>query len=555
MMIDGKKKITAARFSDIIKNIAYGKTRFLLLFIGGLLTGLTLILPKIGFLEWITLVPVGITLLYRATDKTIRLRSLYRDGFVFFYTYYLVCFHWFTYLYPLDFVDGMSKGAALVVVIVAWFGLSLLQALMSALVFVAAGVICRSRLCAMITILKPFLCAGLWAVCEWSQTIGWWGVPWGRLPIGQTEYIVGLQNASLFGSYFVTFMLVSVNFLLAYAIMGINEVSKIRAGAFLALALLLLQYGSGAFLYFTTDLNKGEKIKVACVQGNISSSEKWNVESNQKTLDNYSKYTEKAAREGAELVIWPETAIPYDISTTHSYYAEAFSNLAKNNGIYLLVGAYVSDEEGNSLNSLICYAPSGEQIDTVYSKRHLVPFGEYVPLRPLIEALIPPLANLVLSSEDIYAGEGAQIIETDSGIGLGGLICFDSIYEELTLESVREGAELICLSTNDSWFIDSAALYMHNAQAQIRAIESGRYVARAANTGVSTVINPRGEVLCELEPLVEGMVVCEVYADGSRTVWSIIGNTFVYSLLVGYVALICDNILYRIRLKSYNKKL
>lgn len=554
MMTNAKEKITRTNFAELLKNIAYGKARFLLLFIGGFLTGLTLVLPKLGFLEWITLIPVGVVLLYRVADRAVRLRSLYFEGFVLFYTYYLVCFHWFTYLYPLDFVEGMTKGAALVVVIAAWFGLSLLQALMSALVFVAAGVVCRCRLCVKLTILKPFLCAGLWAICEWSQTIGWWGVPWGRLPIGQTEYLIGLQNASLLGSYFVTFMLVSVNLLLAYAIIEINDIKKLRMGAFLAVALLLLQYGSGTLLYFTTDVNKGEKIKVACVQGNISSSEKWNVESNQKTLDNYCKYTEKAAAEGAELVIWPETAIPYDISTTHSYYARTFSRLAKDNGIYLLVGAYVSDDEGNSLNSLICYTPMGKQIDTVYSKRHLVPFGEYVPLRPLIETLIPPLANLVLSSDDIYPGKGAQIIQTESGIGLGGLICFDSIYEELTLESVREGAELICLSTNDSWFIDSAALYMHNAQAQIRAIESGRYVARAANTGVSTVINPRGEVLCELGALVEGIVVCDVYANGSRTVWSVIGNAFIYCLITIYLALVCDNIVYKKILKFYKEK-
>ncbi len=554
MMVKDKENFSTAKFAQLSENLAYGKTRLLLLFIGGFLTGLTLVLPKVGFLEWITLIPVGVVLLCRASDKSVKLRSLYLDGLVFFYTFYLVCFHWFTYLYPLDFVEGMTKGAALVVVIAAWFGLSLLQALMSALVFVVVGIVYKCRLCTKITILKPFLSAGLWAICEWSQTLGWWGVPWGRLPIGQTEYLIGLQNASLLGSYFVTFMLVSVNFLLAYAIIEINEVPKMRVGAFLALALLFLQYGSGALLYFTTDVNKGEKIKVACVQGNISSSEKWNVESNQKTLDNYSKYTEKAAQEGAELVIWPETAIPYDISTTHSYYAKTFSRLAKDNGIYLLVGAYVSDEEGNSLNSLICYTPTGDQIDTVYSKRHLVPFGEYVPLRPLIEALIPPLANLVLSSDDIYPGEGAQIIETESGIGMGGLICFDSIYEELTLESVSEGAELICLSTNDSWFIDSAALYMHNAQAQIRAIESGRYVARAANTGVSTVINPRGEVLCELGALVEGILVCDVYANDSRTVWSIVGNSFVYCLLAGYLCVICDNFVYRKILKSYKEK-
>ena len=170
--------------------------------------------------------------------------------------------------------------------------------------------------------------------------------------------------------------------------------------------------------------------------------------------------------------------------------------------------------------------------DTVYSKRRLVPFGEFVPLRGLIETVIPPLADLVLSSEDVAWGEGGNVFSLESG-NIGSLICFDSIYEDLTRESVRDGAELICLSTNDSWFTDSAALYMHNAQAQLRAIESGRYVARAANTGISTVISDRGEVLAELEPLVDGMLVEDVAIRTSVTPYMQIGNLFVYLCGIG----------------------
>lgn len=543
-----------SKISDLLRRSAFGRSRFLLLFIGGVLTGLTLVFPKIGFLEWITLVPVGVLLLHRASSKDVRLRSLYLDGSVFFYSFYLTCFHWFTYLYPLDFVDGMTKGGALVVVIAAWFGLSLLQALISACFFILAGGIFRSRLCRKAALLKPFMAGAIWAVCEWSQTIGWWGVPWGRLPIGQTEYLVVIQNASWLGSYFITFMLVSVNFLIAYVLAELSDLHAVRLGAVLAVSLTVFQYASGALIYFTTDVTDGEKMTVACIQGNISSSEKWDKSSNAKTLENYKRYTEEAACEGAQLVIWPETAIPYDISGTYQYYADIFKDMARDNGIYLLVGAYVSDEDDNSLNSLICFTPEGEMLDTVYSKRHLVPFGEYVPLRPLIEALIPPLAELVLSSGDITPGEGAQIIETDEGIALGGLICFDSIYEELTLESVRDGAELICLSTNDSWFIDSAALYMHNAQARLRAVESGRYVARAANTGISTVIDSRGEVITELGALVEGKIMCDVYATDRTTLWSVIGNSFVYACIIFCACLITDNAVLKVRRLKKQKK-
>ena len=528
-----------SRISKYLTEISYKPIRFLLLVTSAILTGLTLVISEIGFIQWITLIPAGIVLLTRASDREIKYRSLFLDGLAFFYAYYLVCFHWFVYLYPLDFVSGMTKGGALAVVLLAWLGLSLLQALMGGLVFVVAGIIFGGSVCRKFTLLKPFLAAGLWSVFEWSQTLGWWGVPWGRLPIGQAGYVIGLQNASLFGSYFVTFMLLCVNFLLAFVL--INAV-KMRTGIIIAVALLVFQYSSGALIYFTKDVTEGEKIKVACIQGNISSNEKWDSSNMERTIGIYSKYTAQAAREGAELVIWPETAIPYDIRGSHTYYADVFAYMAKSNNIYLLVGAYVRNENGELLNSLICFTPEGEQIENVYSKRHLVPFGEYVPLRSLIETLLPPLSELVLSSDDIYAGEGAQILEIRDEISLGGLICFDSIYEELVRDSVNSGAELICLSTNDSWFIDSAALDMHNAQAQIRAIESGRYIARAANTGISTVIDPRGEVKVELGALKEGMVVSDVYATNKPTLWSIIGNGFVYLLVALYIILIFSEI-------------
>lgn len=526
--------------SEHLKKISYNKIRFVLFLISGVLTGLTLVLPKIGFIEWGSLIPVGAVLLIRAADKNVRLRSLYLDGLVFFYTYYIVCFHWFVYLYPLDFIYGMTKLAAFAVVVVALFGLPLLQALMGGLLFVLVALVVRSRLFERIrlSILPPLAIAGSWAVYEWTQTLGWWGVPWGRLPLGQIEYLAGVQNAAWFGSYFITFMIVAVNLLLAMAL--INP-PKIRLGVIVALSLLIFQYASGALIWFATDIYEGEKIKVSCIQGNVSSNEKWDSASLTKTFQNYVGYTKAAANEGAELVIWPETAFPYDISSgLYSMYGDVFAKLADDYDIYLLVGAFTSDEEGNDLNSLVCYTPDGEKIENVYSKRRLVPFGEYVPMREVVEVLVPPLADLVMSTSDIYPGEGAQIMEIRDGIGLGGLVCFDSIYDELTLESVREGADLLCLSTNDSWFVDSKALYIHNAHAQLRAIESGRYVARAANTGISTAITPRGEVTALLEPLVEGKLTFDVYARTNSTPWSIIGNTFVYVLILIYSVFVAD---------------
>lgn len=539
-------------FSDSLKKISYNRLRFVFLVLSGAFTGAMLVFTRFGFFEWITLVPAAVVLLFRGTDKKVRLRSLYFDGFAFFYTYYIVCFHWFVYLYPLEFIDGMTKSGALAVVLLAWFGLSLLQALMGGFVFVIAGALFRCRLPQKYTFIKIFVCSGLWAVYEWSQTLGWWGVPWGRLPIGQSHYIVGLQTASWFGSYFITFMLVAVNFLLAYALVLHKEW---RVAVIIAAAFLMFQYVSGTLIWFGTDITSGKKMQAACVQGNISSSDKWDSESNLKTEMVYKRLISEAAEHGAELVVLPETAFPYDLdSPSFSNLDEEFSVMSEKYGIYLLVGAFTAGDGSQSLNSLICYTPDGERAKTVYSKRHLVPFGEYVPMRPIIETLFPPLADLVLSSDDVDAGEGTNVIDAGD-IGLGGLICFDSIYENLTYMSVRDGAKIICLSTNDSWFYDSAALYMHNAQAQLRAIESGRYVVRSANTGISTIISPRGEVISMLEPLVTGNLYGTVYARENMTLYTLTGNSFVYVTGFFLLAIVCENVISKLKNKNVNKKI
>lgn len=524
--------------------------RFLLLAISGILTGVTVILPQVGFLEWITLAPAALFLIIEASDPTRKLRSLYGYGLFFFMMFYMVGFHWFISLYPLDFIDGMTPLAAIAVVLAGCVGLSFLQALFGGLLFVALGILFRTRAVSQRMALKTVLLALCWAVYEWTQTLGWWGVPWSRLPLGQSKYIVGLQTASLFGSYFITFALVLVNALVAYAFLNRKAVSKVKYAAIAAAAVLVFQYGAGCILYFSPA--KSEKsITVAAIQGNISSKDKWGVGTLNKTMDIYEKYTVQAADDGAQVVVWPETVIPHVLTDGSAVY-KRITTLADEKNVIILVGAFseATEQEGE-YNSIFCFLPDGSVHSELYSKRRLVPFGEFVPMKPLVTALIPPLADLVMSGNDLLSGEGEAVMDTEYG-NFGSLICFDSIYEELSRSSVLAGAELLCLSTNDSWFGDSAGVYMHNAQSQLRAIENGRCVVRAANTGISTIIDTKGNVLESLDPLVEGYVIGDVTVESDITLYTVIGNSFVYCAIIAYVYFIVLEIISL--LKDYNER-
>lgn len=509
------------------------RQRYIWLCICGFLLALPLVIPSLGFLQWVAFVPCALLLYICAEIQSLKKKQLYLYGLVFFMCYYVTVFHWFFYMYPMEFA-GIGKGAALVVVFVATLGLSLLQAVMSAALFVVFFVIAKSQICAKHSILKSLMLPALWVIFEWWQTIGWWGVPWGRLCIGQADYLFTLQSASIFGSYFISFIIICVNALMAYAML---DMKRAKALCIAAIGIIVFNTAFGG-IYMSIDTNKEEnKIKVAAIQGNVDSDDKWasGEESFLATYGAYEKYTKMAAEEGAKIIVWPETALPYNFFQNSYGMVSRVSSLAKECNVTILFSAF-TEEYGASYtdkwndglyNSVILVNPDGSFGEKVYSKQNLVPFGEFVPMETLVMTLIPPLAEIQMLDRDLLFGESDEPLSTQYGNVTCG-ICFDSIYEDVILDGIREGGELISISTNDAWFKDSRALYMHNTQSSLRAIETGRYVVRAANTGISTIISPNGEVMQLCPELTGGYVIDDVYMRSNTTVYTVIGNLFVY---------------------------
>ena len=497
------------------------------IFISGLLSGICVIFPQIGALAYFAMIPCALTVYKKIKYGAYTKRSAYADGFIFFMSYYLVAFHWLLYFYPLDFA-GMSKLASAVVVGFAWLGLSLLQTLVGALNILWIYLFSKTGAYKKAPILMPFFVAALWAILEWTQTLTWAGVPWGRLALSQALYTVVLQTSSWFGSYFITFVIVLVNFLLAYAIF---ERNKFKLCSIMALCIAAGNFACGTVLYFIPTKNEDQSVSVSAVQGNLNSHEGVDFS---KIFEVYSDYSIAAANDGADVILWPETAIPCNVSADDSV-CDFLKNLAIRADAVLIVGIFSSNDDGAETNSLAVFYPDGTYDLNAYSKQRPVPFGEFVPMRSLIEFLVPPLANINVLSSDLTPGEQAEIISSSSngdGVKFGPLICFDSIYENLAYESVRAGAEVLLIPTNDSWFYDSRGIYMHQYQAKLRAIETGRYIVRAGNTGISCVISDKGVIETQIDPLVSGYIVSDVNTSNYRTLYSYIGNSFVYLLTV-----------------------
>lgn len=452
----------------------------------------------------------------------------YGVGLLVLTPYFIVAFHWFAYLYPLDFVDSMTPVAAVAIVLLACLALPFLQALGFSFLFWFLARVARTRTVRRHPILLPFLFAALWTLFAFTQTLTWAGVPWGaQLALALADSPFLLAPASLFGSYFVTFLIASVNACLAYALLmsGARERKGTRYGAFAAVCVILLHLGLSAVGY-AMPVTEGESIKVAVLQGNVPSSEKWAAETD--CIGIYRELALEAAEEGAVLMVWPETAVPTYLMTYPNI--NRVKDIAAETNAIQIVGTYAfSSKDGKALryNAFYLIHPDGTVEETVYYKRHLVPFGEYVPMEELVRALLPQLAELEMLADGstVTPGTSPNLFDTEYG-KIGSLICFDSIYEALCRDSVAAGAELIAIGTNDSWFFDSAAVYMHNGQAVLRAVENGRYILRAANTGISSVIDPHGNILTEIEPLVKGQASATVSFVTSRTLYNRIGDVF-----------------------------
>ncbi len=515
------------------------KLRWPLLLIGAALMGLVVIFPKLGFLQWIVLVPAMGVILGRLTDPKVKFRQMYGMGFCFFAVYFTIAWHWFLWMYPLDYA-GLSNLASAAVVTLGSLGMGAFQAVTAALIFPLFGLACRSKYLSRLPLLHPFLFAALWTVLEWFQAhSGWSGVPWGRLPLGQANEVLMLQSASLFGSYFITFLLPAVNGLLTYALL---YESRRTLATIMAVSLVMSNFLFG--LIYTLIPTQSEKaVKVAAIQGNLASGEEWGaVGSVDRALDVYGELTREAAAEGAEIVLWPETAIASNLR----YVEYELSEVATTYNVTILAGVFTSAPgDAGDYNSVVAVLPDGSISENKYHKINLVPFGEFVPLRDFITAVAPFLAEINTLSDDFSFGEDAVVIPLKEA-NVGPLICFDSIYEDNARNSVKNGAELLAIPTNDSWFKDSRGVWMHSAQAQLRAIETGRYVFRAANTGVSSVITDKGEVLEYLDTFETGYVLAEVKPLNHTTLYTVIGNTFVYLSLAfaaGCVLLpICEKI-------------
>jgi apolipoprotein N-acyltransferase len=248
--------------------------------------------------------------------------------------------------------------------------------------------------------------------------------------------------------------------------------------------------------------------------------------------------TREAIAQGATFIMWPESATPLPFEQD-IVGGSAIRRLAVESKVTLLVGsdqvepikAATTDTkaEARYYNAAFLVKPDGT-VGAIYRKMHLVPFGEYVPLQSVL-FFAGPIIGAVAEFSSFTPGTMPVLLPVGGHVA-STAICYEVIYPNLIRRFVRDGSELLTTITNDAWYGTSSAAYQHWEQASMRAIEEGRYLARAANTGISGFVDPYGRVLARTPLFEQRVVVQDVRFITDRTVYSRIGDLVAWLSLV-----------------------
>ena len=500
--------------------------RILLAIASGLL--LTASFPKIGIsqLAWVALVPL-LGVISESSAK-----QAFRLGFITGLAHYLTLLYWL--------INTMMTYGYLPVWVAVPL-LFLLAAYLSLYIGVFSMVLSLCR--------KPIYCMMmapvLWVALEYLRTFLLSGFPWGLLGYSQVNHLHLIQIADIFGVYGVSFLIVFANIHLTPrppSLKGQGENPPLRFGegfsgrgrGFFALILLI----GGTYGYGVWQINRSDSLaksspsaKITVVQGNIPQTEKWDQAFRTSTALKYLDLSMSHIKEKPDLVVWPETSMPF-----YFFYDPILTKVVqegiRSTNAHFLIGSPAFLEKKNETeyyNSAYLIAPDGNS-EGRYDKVHLVPYGEYVPLKKWM----PFLGKIVEHVGDFKSGKKGSTLQSGN-LSLGLQICYEIVFPALSGAMAQNGATLLVNITNDAWFGTSSAPYQHFDMAVFRAVENKRTLARSANTGISGFIDPVGRIIVSTPLFKEAAVTRTVPLITEKTIYTRFGDWFAITCCIAAV--------------------
>ena len=416
-------------------------------------------------------------------------------------------------LYWINVAIHVFGGANIFISIAAHIILAALMALFWGLAGLLASLLNRKW-----NIPVVFSLPAVFTITEYSREFLITGFPWGNPSYSQYKMLSLIQISDIVGVYGFCFILLAVNSAIYLALFSKNHRVK-SMGFVLLTAIVLIAYSIFAPGLFKPETS--QKLSFSVIQANIDQDIKnMRISTGDIILKKFKDMTEEALKKTPDLIIWPEGAYPdFFIIGSETAPEPMYMQL---NGSWLITGAASYNPSMNKVpdfrNSVYLIKPDGKTIAGRYDKTHLVPFGEYVPLRDYL-----PVEKLVPGGGIFLPGTSFMPMKMNK-TQIGAMICYEGIFPVISRKIVKNGADLLINFTNDAWYGASSAPHQHLAMYAFRALETRRWLIRATNTGFSAVISPTGKIIRK-----SGLYTTEIMNDSvpiikRKSIYTLIGD-------------------------------
>ncbi|MGD8386507.1 MAG: apolipoprotein N-acyltransferase [Desulfobacteraceae bacterium] len=483
-----------------------------------------------GF-AWIALVPLLAAL--RDRSKSLRFYMGLTAGLV----------HFLSLMYWIIVVLKGYGGLPLAISMIVLLALTAYLALYPAFFALLFPWMWRSRFALLLT-------AGTWVILEYVRGEFLTGLPWCFIGHSQGAHPILIQICDFAGVYGVSFLVVSVNVLVFTLLFdrdqGFSRLRKLEGGVILLFLILTLLYGGYRLHDIDARVTKGTPLRAAVIQGNIDQSLKWRPAFQKATVDVYTRLSLQASPFHPDLLVWPETAVPYFFQEQGEL-SDRIAAVAENTGADLLFGspAYDRSEDHVRYFNRAYLLSTDDRSVLWYDKVHLVPFGEYVPLK----RFFPFINRLVPAAGDFAPGRRIAPLQ-GPGYAAGVLICFEAIFPDLARHQARQGAQVLVNLTNDAWFGRTSAPFQHLSMSAFRSVETRLPMIRAANTGISAFVDACGRITQRSGLFHESVLIAPVSLPSNRpTFYTRYGDLFVFLLLIP----ICGKLIRFIMIRRFRR--
>lgn len=407
-------------------------------------------------------------------------------------------------------------------------------------IFPAAFAVLTGRATRVFGVSGVWLTPFLWVATEWLRATIFFAFPWVLLGTSQARVLPVVQAASVVGVYGLSWLVALVS--AAAAVIALSRRPRHVIGAVAVFALIAGVAVVGAMrVNRSALLDGGRPLRVGLVQGNIAQDAKWNNSYRHTILDRHLVLTRQLLAERPEVIIWPESSTPFFFDSESSW-AEPVRKLAAQTQTPLIIGTdeYQRTPEGDRyFNTAVLVGPEGKS-QGAYRKMALVPFGEYVPLKRAFFFA----GKLIEAVSDFSPGTDPTVFDLGGARRMSVAICYESVYPWLARAFVQRGSGLLGIITNDAWFGRSSAAYQHFEQGAVRAVEEGRFMVRAANTGISGAVDPYGRVLTSTSLFETTAFVVNVKLLDGQTFYSRFGDLIVWLSLLVTAGVLAGPVLY-----------